>query len=196
MDSQKKKCPESGTIELLILQKLTRQTDQKIEHHLRECAICKKLFSELRAFYNLFNDQLKRPVANSVFRLIGDIEKDNVIIAAILLKPILLDEKIGERHYTSEIIISTKDFGATGLDDLDCIPLSSDEILIRAIQSTHTQETTLFLYSENKKLYSDVTLKIPQTEETFKSNEKGKIEFGQLDIENLDNREIVIISRI
>ena len=191
MDSQKKECPK---VELLILEELFGQAEnQKIENHLHECASCKEKFSELRAFYNILFDTLQNPVSNSAFQLTSVIENGNVIIAAILLKPHILNKTHKVKHFTSEIIFTTHEIESSALDELDCIPVSCDEILIKAIQSIHTHETALFLYAENKKFYSDVTLKLNNTNVSFKSDKKGKIDVGRLDLSDFDNREIMII---
>ena len=105
MNNQKKECPKSNDIELFVLKKLPSHADyQEIEKHLQSCHECRELLSELRAFYKTYYDEINKPVANSIFRLVGDIEKDNVIIAAIVLKPQIIDGKSGEKHFISEII--------------------------------------------------------------------------------------------
>jgi len=183
-------------MELLILEELfDQEKNQKIENHFHECVSSKEKFSELRAFYNILFDTLQSPVSNSAFQLTGVIEKGNVIIAAILLKPQILNETCGVKHFTSEIIFTTHEIESIALDELDCIPVSYDEILIRAIQSIHTHETALFLYAQNKNLYSDVTLKLFNTNVSFKSDKKGKIDVGRLDLNDFDNREIMIINK-
>lgn len=196
MNSSNKECSQSERIELFLLKKLPAQLDyQKIDKHRQSCKYCKELFFELEDFYKNFAKQLQKPVANSTFKLLHDIEDDKVIIAGILLKPQLLDENPGERHFISVIILSTYNPEPTNLDELDYILLGKDEILIRAIQSTITHETTLFLYAENQKLYSDITLKIPKIEKTFMSDNKGKVDIGNLEINSLNDLDVAIISK-
>ena len=141
----------------------------------------------------MFHDERQRPVENKTFRLVKSIEEDKIIIAAFLLKPQLLDEKPGERHFTSELLLSAN-LNMDQLEKLDYIPLKKDQVLIRVLQATNTQETTLYLYSEDKKLYSEVILKLPEIGEYFRSDEKGKIDVGQRDISNFDRRAVMIIS--
>ena len=110
------------------------------------------------------------------------------------MKPQLLDEQPGKRHFTSEIVLTTYRSECTELENLDCIPLDKDDILIRAIQSINTHNTTLFLYSHDKRLYSNIIFNLPMLKKTYYSDIKGKIEIGCFDINNLDNLDVMITS--
>ena len=139
---------------------------------------------------------MQKPVSHNIFNLIKQIEKDNIVIAGIILKPQLLDEQPGKRHFTSQIIINTNNSDGIDLQDLDCIPLEKDEVLIRAIQSIKTQETTLFLFSDDKRLYSNIILALPKLDKTFISDTKGKIDIGSFKINSLDNLDVMISTNI
>ena len=71
-----------------------------------------------------------------------------------------------------------------------------NEIFIRAIQSLTTNETTLFLYANDRKLYRKVQLKMESSPVTFLSDEIGKIELGYCDINSLDEQHFVITTEI
>jgi hypothetical protein len=197
MDSQRKRkeCSNLKKAELYLLKKRASQTSfSNFENHLKDCKQCNDLVIELDQFYNTLASELQKPVSHYVFKLVKEIEQENVIVAGILLKPQLLDEIPGERQFVSELILTTYYSDPINLDELDCIPVEKDEVLVRAIQSINTQQTTLFLYSENKNLYANVTFKIPKMNKTYLSDDKGKIELGYFDIYCLDDIDITIIA--
>jgi len=194
MESLNKECLAVSKIEKFVLHLLLNQVEfEQIEKHIHRCKKCHDIFTELRIFYNVLIDEIEKPVANNIFHLVKILEQNKIIITGILLKPQLLDEKPGERHFTSEIILSTLDNELSDFKKLDCYPLHRDEILIRAIQSIDTHETTLFLYAQNKKLYSEVTVKFPKTEFIFKSDKKGKVEAGNVDVKKFYNQPVMIV---
>ncbi len=199
MGKQDKSCSEMGKVESLLLQYFTSDNepwDSVFETHLHTCDVCMKRYQEMKQLYRYVFHELEKPVCNATFRLVKAIEADRIIIAGILLKPQLLDEEPGKRHFTSEIILTTYQSEELDSGNLNDVSLLRDEVLIRAVQSISTQETTLFLYSDDKRLYSNVTFALPTLEMSFKSDLKGKVDIGQVDISSFDQLEVMIATNL
>jgi len=189
----KNACPEVHLLEAYILNQIPSISERKkVSHHIDACPRCKALATEFNHYYAILEQEKKKPVASSIFELVDDIEKDEVVIAGILLQPNDLRSDKPSMQYLSEIVLITQDNGSIDLVDLDCIPMDDKEIFIRAIQSRQTTETTLFLYANDEKLYRNVRLQIKSGAETFLSDDIGKIELGRFDINNLDEQHIII----
>lgn len=191
MDSKYTECLDLNEIERYILQQASgRNESSTIPDHIVSCSRCKKIFSELKIFYTILYDELNKPVSNHVFDFIKCLSGDDVAIAGIILKPQLLDEMPGERHFTSELVLLNSESNKEEAP----INLNRDEIFIRVIKSNKTDETTLYLSAENKRLYSDIIFKLPGYRQSFKSDAKGKIEIGCFDIRNLDRQPVMIVT--
>jgi hypothetical protein len=189
----KKACPEVHLLEAYILNLIPSISERKrISHHIDSCPRCKALATELNLYYSILEQENKKPVSSSIFKLIDEIEKENVLIAGILLQPNDVQEKKPSMQYQSDIVLITQNDGSFDIDDLDCIPMDDNEIFIRAIQSQQTSETTLFLYANEEKLYRNVQLQIESGAETFLSDHIGKIELGKFDLNNLDDQHVII----
>jgi hypothetical protein len=199
MSTQRKDCSHLSKIETSLLRtyhSISEVVETDLTNHLNQCKACSEKHEELKQIYNCFFDQINKPIHHSVFRFIKEVEKDNVLIAGILLKPQMLDEEQGRRHFTSEIVLTTYQVNDVDVSSLQNISLRRDEVLIRAVQSTRSQETTLFLYSEDKRLYSNVIFALPTLELYFKSDGKGKVDIGQIDIAFFDQLEVMISTNI
>ncbi len=190
---KKKACPEVHLLEAYVSKQIPPGSDRrKIAHHINSCPRCYALSIEFNQYYAILEREKKKPVLHSVFRLIDNIEKNNVVIAGILLQPNDIKENSQSIQYQAEIVLITNDNGSIDLNDLECIPIDENEIFIRAIQSLETNKTTLFLYANDEKLYRNVQLQIESSSKIFISNEIGKIELGRFDINNLDEQGIII----
>ncbi len=192
MDSKHTECLDLNDIERFILEQNSEQNEtKKISVHLDSCSRCRKIFSELKIFYTILFDELHKPVTNHVINFIKHLNGDDVTISGLILKPQLLDEMPGERHFTSELVL----LNPASNEKEEPIILNRDEIYIRIIKSNSTNETTLYLSAENRRLYSDIIFKLPDYHRTFKSDEKGKIEIGKFDIRNLDQQAVMIVTQ-
>lgn len=194
MKSENKKCPFCRKLESYILRKITSLSEvDEIKHHINHCEQCNNRFQELRAVYNYLNFELTKPVSNRTFTILKTIQKNQISIASVLLKPQLLDEMPGERHFTAELCFPESADQLYYFNLLNGITIDKDEILIRVVQSTQTRETTLYLYASDIKLYRDIIFKIPKKNISCESNDTGKIELGKFDIRKFQNLEIMII---
>lgn len=190
----KKACPEVTLLEAYISNQVPSSSERKkVSCHIKSCPQCQALATELNQFYNILEQEKKKPVSNSTFKLISDIEKNKVVIAGILLQPNHLQENKQSIKYHAEIVLLSENNGATDIDDLDCIPIDENEVFIRAIQSRQTSETTLFLYANDEKLYHNVQLQTKIGGEIYLSDDIGKIELGPFDIKELDDQSVIII---
>lgn len=190
---KKKACPEIYLLEAYVSKQIPPGSDRKkIAHHINSCPRCHALATEFSHYYAILEQEKKKPVFHSAFKLIDSIEKDNVVIAGILLQPNDILENSQSFQYQAEIVVTTYDNGSIDLDDLECIPIEENEIFIRAIQSLKTDKTTLFLYANNEKLYRNVQLQIESSAKIFLSDEIGKIELDRFDINSLDEQGIII----
>lgn len=190
---EKKACPEVHLLEAYVSKQIPSWSDRKkVAHHINSCPRCRALATELYQYYLILEQEKKKPVSHSAFNLIDNIERHNVVIAGILLQPNDIKENKQSMKYQAEIVLTTQKNGSLDHNDLDCIPIDENEILIRAIQSLVTNETTLFLYANDEKLYRNVQLQIVSSTKTFLSDEIGKIELGHFDINNLDDQHIII----
>lgn len=189
----RKDCPEVHLIEAYISNQIPSTPERvKISHHLKSCPHCQALASELKLYYTILEQERKRPVPSSAFKIVKEIEQEKVIVAGILLQPNEVQDNQKSKQFQSGIVLISHNDDAESIDDLDCIPIDEEEIFIRAIQSQTTLETTLFLFAHNEKLYRNVQLQIESGEEIFSSDLIGKIEFGNFDINNLDDKHIII----
>lgn len=188
-----KDCPEVHLIEAFVSNRLPARAEQEeVANHLKLCPRCQAICSELRHYFEIYHHELKKPVPSSIFKLINEIEKEPVIIAGILLHPHKKQENPSSVRYQSEIVLTTQGSDDVDLEDLDCIPIDDDEIFIRAIQSSSSLRTTLFLLAADEELYRNIQLQIEPDNQIFLSDETGKIELKSVDINSLDNRIIVI----
>ncbi|MBN2011352.1 hypothetical protein JW960_18580 [candidate division KSB1 bacterium] len=188
-----------STIESYVLRCIVSGVEHTVDDftaHLEQCEECNQLYHELLQVYQTLYEQLHAPVNHKTFRLVKEIEGDNVIIAGILLKPQLLDEEPGKRHFTSEILLNTYQSDDVNVGELNNISLNRDEVLVRAVQSTSTQETTLFLFSNDRRLYDNVIFALPTLRMYFKSDGKGKVDIGQVDIASFDQLEVMISTNL
>jgi len=191
--TKKKVCPEINLIEAYVSNQIASPSERKkVSHHIYSCRRCLALATELNQYYKILEQEKKKPVSSSIFKLIHDIEKENVVIAGILLQPTDEPETIQLLKYQAEIVLLTEKDHTTAIDDIDCIPIDDNEIFVRAIQYQDTYKTTLYLYANDEKLYRNVQFQIKPGVETFLSDHIGKIELGQFDIVNLDNQHITI----
>ena len=172
---------------------LLRSNSEKsfIDEHIQSCHTCRERFINIKTFYNIFNDEYARPIDHQTFELVRKVEKNNVNMADILLRPQLLDEMPGERHFISEILKHSH----TATGNSDPFALKRDQVLIHAIQSLHTHLVTLFLYAIDRSLYSEVSFTIPRISQTYRSDSRGKIELGYTDINCFDKLEIMIVQK-
>ncbi len=129
---------------------------------------------------------------SSAFKIVKEIEKEKVVVAGILLQPNEVQDNHKSKQFQSGIVLISHDDDAENIDDLDCIQIGEEEIFIRAIQSQMTLETTLFLFAHDEKLYRNIQLQIESSDESFSSDDIGKIELGNYDINNLDDQHIII----
>lgn len=194
MNKMKKKvCPEVHLIEAYISNQISSAFEKKnISHHLHSCPQCHALAIELIKYYKILEQEQNKPVSNRTFKLVNDIEKENVIIAGIMLLSNEYQENKKSIQYQAEIVLISRNADNEEIDDLDCIPVADKDIFVRAVQSSSTNETTLFLYANDEKLFRNVRLQINSGEETFLSDDIGKIELGCFDIQNLDEQCIII----
>jgi len=195
MDSYKKFCPQSDKIELFILEALSDTEYLYLSQHIKHCAACKKLYSEIKLFYDILVSELQKPVSNSAFQILNELEGEKSIIAAVLLKPQGLNGVPGAKHFTSEVVFTNQNDEKFDLLQFDCLPFHHDEILIRAIHSPDTHDTSLFIYTNEESYYSEVTMKIYQKSLSFISDKRGKIEVGSLEIDELDKQDIILIPK-
>jgi len=192
--TDKKACPEIHLIEAYVSNQISSISERKkVSHHINSCLRCYALATELNQYYKILEQEKRRPVSSTIFKLIDNIEKENVVIAGILLQPNDTQEHKQLKQYQAEIVLLPQKDCKIDMDDLDCIPIDDNEIFVRAIQSQDTSETTLFLYANNEKLYRNVQFQIKSGAETFLSDNIGRIELGQFDINNLDEQHITII---
>jgi hypothetical protein len=190
---KKNACPEIHLIEAYISNQISSASEKKsISHHIHSCPRCLALAAELNQYYKILEQERNKPVSNLAFKLINDIEQEDVIIAGILLQPSKIQKNKQSIKYQAEILLTNRSNGGWDIDDLDCIPVDDKEIFVRALQSPQTNETTLFLYANDEKLYRNVRLQIVPGEETFLSDDIGKIELGCFEINNLDEQHIII----
>ena len=190
---KKKACPEVHLIEAYISKQISSASELKrISHHIHSCPRCQALATELNQYYEILAQERNKPVSNLTFSLINEIEQEKVIIAGILLQPNDLYEDNKSKKYQAEIVVKNHNDGNAGIDDLDCIPIDNNEIFVRAIQSSQTNETTLFLFANDEKLYRNVRFQIEPGKETFLSDDIGKIMLGDYEINNLDEQHIKI----
>lgn len=194
--THEKGCPDVQLLEAYVSNQFLTGTDrEKIANHLEICPKCCALVSELAQYYAILNHEKKKPISNVAVKLVHDLEKDKVIIAGILLQPNSADENQETLKYQAEIVLLTKTDATVDVEDLDCIPLGENEIFVRAIQSTKTNETTLFLYAKDQKLFSNVKLKLEFSDVTFVSDEIGKIEIGKIDIQSFEDQHLLITTK-
>lgn len=192
--TKKKACPEIHLIEAYVANQIASYSERKrVSHHISSCRRCLALATELHQYYKILEQEKSKPVSSSVFKVIHDIEKENVVIAGILLQPTDEKKKMQLMKYQSEIVLLIQRDYTTDIDDIDCIPIDDHEIFIRAIQYQDSSKTTLYLYANDEKLYRNVEFQIKPGVETFLSDHIGKIELGQFDIVNLDNQHVTII---
>ncbi len=190
---KKKACPEVHLLEAYIANQISSISERrKILHHIQSCTRCLALVTELSQYYKILEHERKKPVSSSIFKLIYDIEKENVVIAGILLQPNNIPAHNNSVQYQAEIVAVIQPDNLNQIDDLDCIPIDDEEIFIRAIHSQHTSETTIFLYANEAKLYRNVQLHIKPVDRIFLSDDIGKIELGQFDIWSFDGQHIII----
>ncbi|MFZ5517010.1 MAG: hypothetical protein ACOY90_10255 [Candidatus Zhuqueibacterota bacterium] len=190
---EKNDCPDLLLIEAYASkQKLSNEDQSLLLKHLELCNRCSDIATELQRYYEIFNDEIRKPAHNSLFKLVDKIEQGRVIVAGVLLHP---EEPLNSHvtlGYHSEIVLTNENLQPVDLDDLDCIPVDEDDILIRAIQSISTLETTLYLYSHKEKLYHNVTLEMESGQKVYSSDQVGKIEVGSFDLNSLDNQYILV----
>ena len=189
----KKDCPEIHLLEAYISDQISSNAEREnIFHHLKQCTKCRALTSELKNYYSLLHQEKTKPVLNSVFTVVNEIEKEKVVIAGILLQPHQEQNDKKSMQYQAGIVLITDESNSVDIDDLNCIPIQENEILIRAIRSQATSETTLFLYAHDEKLYRNIKLQLESDTEIFLSDDIGKIELGNVDIHSLDEQNIII----
>jgi hypothetical protein len=190
---KKKACPEVQLIEAYISNQISFASESKnISRHIYSCPRCHALAAEFYQYYQILEQEIIKPVANSAFKLVNDIEKEKVIIAGILLQPGDRQENEQSLQYQAEIILINQNDDNSEIDDFDCIPIDDKEIFVRAVQSSQTSETTLFLFANDEKLYRNVRLQIVPGEETFLSDDIGIIRLGRFELNNLDEQLIII----
>jgi len=192
----KKVCPEVHRLEAYVSNQLPSVAEhEEISEHLTSCRRCQALASELYQYYKILEREKHKPVHHAVFKLVKTIDPDQVIIAGILLQPNRVQKNQQSIQYQAEVVLVTQKDNAEALDDLDCIPIDDNEIFIRAVQSARTNETTLFLYANDEKLYRNVKLQIEPGSETFSSDDIGKIELGPFDINTLNEQPVILIPK-
>jgi len=190
---KKKACPEVHLIEAYVSNQMSSASERKnVSHHIHSCPRCHAVATELHQYYKILHQERNKPIANVTFKLVNNIEKENVVIAGILLQPNHLHDDKKSLKYQAEILLINQNDGSSDINDLDCIPIDDNEIFVRAVQSSQTNETTLFLYANDEKLYRNVRIQIETCEETFFSDEIGKIILGCFEINNLDEQHIII----
>lgn len=190
---QTNKCPEVHLIEAYVTKSISSIEQKKILRHIESCSKCQALVAELQQFYAILLDEERKPVSNSVFKIVLDIEGKMITLAGVLLHPQKEGEKLQCLSYHSEIVFSTaKQSDSIDIADLECIPIYDNEIFIRAIQEVSNSETTLYFFAHHEKLYRNVRFKIQSIEQQFSTDNIGKVKVGRLDLADLDNKEIKI----
>ena len=190
---KKKACPEVQLIEAYISNQISFASERtNISRHIYSCPRCHALAAEFYQYYQILDQEIIKPVANSAFKLVNDIEKEKVIIAGILLQPGDRQENEQSLKYQAEILLINQNDDNSEIDDFDCIPIYDKEIFVRAVQSSQTSETTLFLFANDEKLYRNVRLQIVPGKETFLSDDIGIIRLGRFELNNLDEQLIII----
>jgi len=192
-NEEKNECPDLLLIETYASkQKLSNEDLELLLNHFELCKRCHDVATELQQYYQIFKEEIKKPVNSSLFKLIDKIEQGRVIITGVLLHP---EEPLNSHTtlgYHSEIVLTNENCQPVDLDDLECIPVDEDGIFIRAIQSISTLETTLYLFSHKEKLYHNVKLEMDSGRKIFSSDKIGKIELGSFDLSSLDNQYILV----
>ena len=190
---KKNTCPNIYLLEAFAnKQHISPAADNLISNHLLSCPRCNALASELKQFYDIFIQESMLPVSSSVFKMINQIEADRVAITAILLRPLEPLNGHISMAFQSKIVFSNQNFDQKNLADINSVPVKNSEILIRVVQSLITQETTCYLFSHIKKLYSNIKLQLDSTQNRYKSDCCGKIKLGKFDIRSLDNKVITV----
>jgi hypothetical protein len=154
--------------------------------------LCRALAHELKQLYLIFNNESSLPLHSSILKKIHQIDFGRVAITGILLKPVEPLNGHVAMAFHSKIVFSTQNFYQENLVDVNYLPTDASDILIRVIQSLATQETTFYIFSRTKKLYSHIQLRLDESEMRYKSDCCGKIELGKYDIRSLDNKIIMV----
>lgn len=188
-----KGCPEVYLIEAFVSDNLFDEADrEKILGHLLTCPRCQAIYSELRQFYHIFHQEIRKPLHNSLFKIIADVERDQIAVAGVLLHPLDQQSNARSQRFRAEIVFSRQSAEDADIDDLDCIPVADDEIFLRIIQTKTTQQATAFLYAAEAKFYRHVQLQLASNNRIFSSDDLGKLELGPLDISSLEDQIITI----
>ncbi len=194
MNTKKKNaCPDIYLLEAFVNKQLISPVDSNfISDHLISCPRCSAIASELKQFYNIFEQESVLPVSSSVFKMINQIEADRVAITSILLRPIEPFNGHISMAFKCKIVFSNQNFDQKNLVDINYVPVENSEILIRVVQSLITHETTFYLFSHIKRLYSNIKLQLDSTQNRYKSDCCGKIKLGKFDIRSLENKVITV----
>ena len=185
------KCPATHLLEAYITDRLSQQSyKQKITTHLNHCPQCSIAVQELSKFYQIFQDELNHCVSNSVFKLLNQLEHERINHLGILLRPLQPMNGHKSMSFQAELITPSTLNQQLTFDD---IRLEKDEILLRAIQSRTTLETTLYLFAHNEKLYRNINFQLKSGGKKFCSDREGKINLGKFNL-NLLNKEIITIA--
>lgn len=190
---QTKECPEIHLIEAYVTDSISSAEREKILRHLQSCRHCQGKAAELAKFYDILNGQDRKPIHSSVFKIVHDIEQTRINLTGILLHPTNQDEDLPYLSYQSEIVFSTQEENdAIDVEELDCIPVHDNDILIRAIQLVANNETTFYLFAHQENLYRNVGLEIKSIEKQFTTDDIGMVKIGCVDLADLDNQEVKI----
>ncbi len=188
-----KGCPEVYLIEAFVSDNLSDAADrEKILGHLQTCPRCQAICSELRQFYHIFHQEIHKPVHSSLFKIIADVERDQIAVAGILLHPLDQQSNARSHRFRAEVVFSRQSAEDADIDDLDCIPVADDEIFLRIIQTKTTQQATAFIYATEAKFYRHVQLQLANDSRIFTSDDLGQLELGPVDISSLEDQIVTI----
>lgn len=191
--SKKNSCPKNQILEAFITDALDSKDEiQTITHHLNNCHQCHQKINEIVKFNSILGNEIENPVSSTAFRLLNQIEKNRVIIAGVMLRPVVPLNGHKAMDFHSQIMISKSKGTASNLHQLECTKVEKDEVFLRVVQSPVTLETTLFVFSHHKKLYRNIQFCLDWSGKKFIGDGKGKIELGKFDINQLDKKLITI----
>lgn len=191
--SKKHSCPNTHLLEAYLYQTLKLKTRAKaVDHHIRNCFRCQHKINALSKFSTLLEQEIEKPVSSTVFRLINQIENNQITIAGILLVPVQPLNGHKAMDFRSQLILSKPAEAQFSWDLLERFEVQQDNIFLRVIQSPKTMESTLYIFSHRKKLYRNVHFKINSGGKKFVSDRTGKIELGNFDIQKLDKKLITL----
>jgi hypothetical protein len=185
------RCFSAVHLELLCLDETVQ--DPRIHSHVKGCMGCHENMDEIETFYDIFTDELRKPISNRVLEFAKQVNIEQIMYGLILCEPVpFSDGDHGKAYQTKLVFAGNGELGKNKLAGYNFSIIPAQDLAVRVMTDPAVNKLLLFLWSPNNIDFFDWTLFIPSQAENIRFNSAGAGKINGIDINDLNDKVIYL----